>query len=535
MMRTTSLRLIGPGRAGTSLARALARAGWEVRPALGRHDDVRSAARDVDLLVIATPDAAVAAVAAAVEPVEETVVAHLAGSLGLDALSPHRRRAAIHPLVALPDPDTGARRLREGAWFAVAGDALADRVVDDLGGRRLHVADADRPAYHAAACIASNHLVALLAQVERVAAGAQVPLDAFLALVRATVDNVERLGPAAALTGPVARRDWATIERHLDALDPAERPAYEAMAAAAHRLSRHEGASGSTLRGKVAKKTAVVDRVEGFRKELDAARAAGRTVGLVPTMGALHEGHESLIRRAAAECDTVAVTVFVNPLQFAPDEDLAAYPRDLDGDVARASKCGADLVFAPATDEMYPGGVATTVTVAGVSEGLEGAERPTHFAGVATVVTKLFAIAGPARAYFGEKDYQQLAVIGALARDLSFPVEVVGCPTVREPDGLARSSRNVYLTADERAAAPVLHRALTQAVELIEGGERDPAVVREHMRATIAAEPLARLDYAEVVRARDLFVPEGLSGELRLLIAARFGRTRLIDNEGVVI
>jgi pantoate--beta-alanine ligase len=249
-------------------------------------------------------------------------------------------------------------------------------------------------------------------------------------------------------------------------------------------------------------------------------------------MGALHEGHASLIRGAAAECEVVAVTVFVNPLQFAPDEDLASYPRDLEGDVARAQASGADLVFAPATDEMYGGEVATTVTVAGVSEGLEGAERPAHFAGVATVVTKLFAISGPVRAYFGEKDFQQLAVIRALVRDLSFPVDVVGCPTVREPDGLARSSRNVYLTADERAAAPVLHRALTEGVALIGGGERDPGVVRECMRATIAAEPLARPDYAEVVRADDLSVPERLCGELRLLVAARFGRARLIDNDG---
>jgi pantoate--beta-alanine ligase len=241
------------------------------------------------------------------------------------------------------------------------------------------------------------------------------------------------------------------------------------------------------------------------------------------------------MRRAAAECDVVAVTVFVNPLQFAPTEDLAAYPRDLERDVALAEASGVAFVFAPSTEEMYPEPVATTVTVGGVSEGLEGASRPTHFAGVATVVAKLFGIVGPCRAYFGEKDYQQLAVIRGLARDLSFPVEVVGCPTVREPDGLAMSSRNVYLTEEERAVAPVLHRALSEAAGLIERGERDPAVVRDHMRTLIESEPAAALDYAEVRRARDLTVPETLSGELRLLVAARFGRARLIDNRGVTI
>ena len=535
---TRSLRVIGPGRAGTSLARALGDAGWRVLPPLGRDDDVAAAARDaegpVDLLVIATPDGAIRDVANGVEPVDGAVVAHLAGSIGLEALAPHRRRAVIHPLVALPDADTGARALAAGAWFAVTGDELALQVIRDLGGRSLTVADADRAAYHAAACIASNHLVALLGQAERVAATAGVPLDALLDLVRATVDNVAALGPAAALTGPVARGDWATVDRHLAALDPAERPAYEAMAAAARRLTRvdrHLDASAA----EVERPVVVVDGVDAFRKELEAARAAGRTVGFVPTMGYLHEGHASLVRRAATECDVVAVSVFVNPLQFGPAEDLGAYPRDLERDVALAADCGAHLVFAPSTEEMYPDAIVTTVSVASVSEGLEGARRPTHFAGVATVVAKLLALTGPCRAYFGEKDFQQLAVIRRLVRDLSFPVDVVDCATVREPDGLAMSSRNVYLTDDERVAATVLHRALVEGMRLVEQGERDPAVVRGRMRTMIAAEPRAALDYAEVVRADDLSVPDTLSGELRLLVAARFGRARLIDNRGVTI
>ena len=278
----------------------------------------------------------------------------------------------------------------------------------------------------------------------------------------------------------------------------------------------------------------VIDTVAALRKELDAARAAGRTVGLVPTMGYLHEGHASLMDRARADCDIVVTTIFVNPLQFAPTEDLAAYPRDLERDTALAAAHGVDLVFTPSVDEMYPGGTpATTVTVAGVSERMEGASRPTHFAGVATVVAKLFAIAGPCRAYFGEKDFQQLAVIRRMAADLSMPVDVVGCPTVREQDGLALSSRNIYLSPDERSAATVLHRALLAGRAAVDAGERDPAAVRAVMAALVAAEPLAALDYAEAVDAHTLQVPDRLTGEARLLIAARLGRARLIDNVGV--
>ena len=253
----------------------------------------------------------------------------------------------------------------------------------------------------------------------------------------------------------------------------------------------------------------VLDRGDQLRKELDAARAAGRTVGLVPTMGALHQGHGSLICRSARECDLTAVTVFVNPLQFGPSEDLDSYPADLASDISVATAAGAALLFAPPVDDMYPGGrPGVTVHVAGVDM-LEGASRPGHFDGVATVVAKLFNLAGPCRAYFGEKDWQQLGVVRRLAVDLSFPVEVVGCPTVREPDGLACSSRNGKLSPTEREAATVLYRALTAAA-----GEPDP---RRRMAEVVAGEPLATLDYAEVVDGR-------------LLIAARIGSVRLIDN-----
>ncbi len=232
-----TLRVIGAGRAGQSLARALERAGWRIDGLLGRGDDVGGAAGGVDLLVIATPDAAVADVAAAVEPVADTVVAHMAGSLGLDVLAPHARRASVHPLVSLPDPELGARRLADKAWFAVAGDRFAVEVVASLRGRSFTVDDEHRAAYHAAASIAANHLVALLAQVERIAARVGVPFEAYVDLARATLDNVAVLGPATALTGPAARGDAATLEHHLAALEPDERPAYEALAAEARRLA----------------------------------------------------------------------------------------------------------------------------------------------------------------------------------------------------------------------------------------------------------------------------------------------------------
>ena len=235
-----SVRVIGSGRAGGAMAAALAEVGWKVRPVLGRAAapaDVAAAAADVDLVLIATPDAAVAEVAAAVEPADTAAVAHLAGSLGLDAVATHPRPAALHPLVALPDAALGARRLLAGCWFAVAGDPLVRQVVADLGGRAFEVADGDRAAYHAAAVVASNHLVALLGQAERIAAQAGLPFAPFLDLVRATVDNVDELGPAAALTGPAARGDEATIQRHLDAIAPAERSAYRALADEARRLA----------------------------------------------------------------------------------------------------------------------------------------------------------------------------------------------------------------------------------------------------------------------------------------------------------
>jgi pantoate--beta-alanine ligase len=274
-----------------------------------------------------------------------------------------------------------------------------------------------------------------------------------------------------------------------------------------------------------------------LRGALDRERSGGHRVGLVPTMGYLHDGHLSLMRAAGQQCDVVAVTIFVNPLQFGANEDLADYPRDVDRDLALCESVGVTHVFAPSVDEMYPRPIVTAVTVDALSQTMEGVARPTHFAGVTTVVAKLFNIAGPCRAYFGEKDYQQLAIVRRMADDLNIAVDVVGCPIVREVDGVAMSSRNVYLTREQREAAPVLHRALQQGVASIVAGERDADRVRRLVAEVVQAEPLAELDYAEVVDARSLEPSTRLTAgdDVRLLVAARLGVPRLLDNLGVRI
>jgi pantoate--beta-alanine ligase len=278
----------------------------------------------------------------------------------------------------------------------------------------------------------------------------------------------------------------------------------------------------------------VLTTIAETRAGLDAVRAEGRTVGLFPTMGYLHEGHATLMRQVRAECDVAVLTIFVNPLQFGAGEDLEQYPRDLDRDLALAASLGFDVVFAPDVDEMYPVPALTAVGVSELAATMEGASRPTHFAGVATVVAKLFNIAGPCRAYFSEKDFQQLVIVSRMARDLSFPVEVVACPFVREADGLALSSRNVYLTPAERAAAPVLFQSLRAGAEAVRAGERNPRALIDLVAARITAEPLAELDYVEVVDPTTLRRPDRLAGEARLLVAARFGRPRLLDNLSVL-
>ena len=275
---------------------------------------------------------------------------------------------------------------------------------------------------------------------------------------------------------------------------------------------------------------------DAFCKLLTASREAGHTVGLVPTMGALHEGHLSLMRAARAENDFVAATIFVNPLQFGPSEDYSSYPRDPEGDRTAAAAAGVDCLFVPSTEDLFPSGPPVTVVdVTSLSGVLEGASRPGHFSGVATIVTKLLSLAGPCSAYFGEKDYQQLAVLRQLVGDLSLPARVVGCPIVREADGLALSSRNRRLTSAARAAAPILYAALAAGRSAVEAGERGPTAVEAVMAELLAGEPLAEVDYAVVRDATTLAAVQELDGDVRLLVAARFGGVRLIDNLGAAV
>lgn len=255
-----------------------------------------------------------------------------------------------------------------------------------------------------------------------------------------------------------------------------------------------------------------------------------RPRGLVPTMGFLHEGHLALVRRARDECAAVGVSIFVNPAQFGPQEDLARYPRDLDRDLRILEKAGTDVVWAPEAGEVYPPGYQTYVTVEAVSLPLEGAARPGHFRGVATIVAKLFNAFTPDRAYFGQKDAQQAAVIRRMADDLNFPLEIVVCPTVRESDGLAMSSRNTYLNPQERRSAAVLYRALSAAKAAYQRGERDAEKLRTAMDGSLAAEPLARMEYVSAADPDTLRELDRIDGNALLSMAVRIGKTRLIDN-----
>jgi pantoate--beta-alanine ligase len=274
----------------------------------------------------------------------------------------------------------------------------------------------------------------------------------------------------------------------------------------------------------------VIREPSAMRHAILAAREEGQAVGLVPTMGALHEGHLSLVDASRAECNLTVVTVFVNPTQFAPQEDFARYPRDLDRDLVLLGQRGCDLVFAPSTDEMYPPGHTTTVDVGPISQSLEGALRPGHFRGVATVVLKLFQIAPADRAYFGHKDYQQTLVVRQMVRDLNVPIEIRVCPTVREPDGLAMSSRNAYLSPDERRRALVLSQSLRLAEQMAADGQRDVTAIRRKMQEEI--DRVGGVDVQYIVFLADGTVTpvDEITGPTVVALAAKVGQTRLIDN-----
>lgn len=274
----------------------------------------------------------------------------------------------------------------------------------------------------------------------------------------------------------------------------------------------------------------IVKTISEVRNEVKNWRKQGLSVGLVPTMGYLHEGHKSLIDRACKENDKVVVSVFVNPTQFGPGEDLATYPRDIQRDAALCEDAGAALIFNPEPEEMYFDDFHTYVTMESLSDELCGKTRPIHFRGVCTVVSKLFHIVAPDRAYFGQKDAQQLAIIKRMVRDLNFDIEIVGCPIVREADGLAKSSKNTYLNPEERKAALVLSKAVGLGQELIQKGERNADVIVEKMKQLIEEEPLAKIDYVQAVDAISIQPVAEIKGTVLVAMAVYIGKTRLIDN-----
>jgi len=274
----------------------------------------------------------------------------------------------------------------------------------------------------------------------------------------------------------------------------------------------------------------VLTTAKELRSYLEEARSAGSSIGLVPTMGFLHEGHASLINASTDQRDVTIVSIYVNPLQFSPDEDFSDYPRDISSDLKLCDKHGTDVVFAPSEEEIKTFFPTTPIHLREVTKTFEGESRPTHFQGVATVVMALFEIVGESHAYFGEKDFQQLTVVKQLVEDHELPIKVIGCTTVREEDGLAKSSRNVYLSADERSQSSVLYQALKVGAEAVSNGETSTQIIESLIRETIETSPLAKIDYVGVVDSSSFEIPNKIVTEVRLLVACNFGQARLIDN-----
>lgn len=274
----------------------------------------------------------------------------------------------------------------------------------------------------------------------------------------------------------------------------------------------------------------VVKTIKEVRETVAQWRSEGRKIGFVPTMGFLHEGHQSLMQKAVEQNDRVVVSIFVNPMQFGPTEDLESYPRDLEADTRLCEETGVNLIFHPEPEEMYAAGFCSFVDMTGPTAELCGKSRPIHFRGVCTVVSKLFNIVTPDRAYFGEKDAQQLAVIRRMVMDLNIPVEVIGCPIIREADGLAKSSRNTYLNPEERKAALILSKTIQLGKQMVESGEKDVAALVAAMKANIETEPLARIDYVEVVDFTNIQKIDTIEGSVLVAMAVYIGTTRLIDN-----
>jgi pantoate--beta-alanine ligase len=487
------IRVVGAGgRVGSAVSARLAERG------------VPLDADEPELLLLCVPDRAISEVAAGIEP--GPWVAHVSGATPLAALDPHERRFAMHPLQSF-SRSRGPEQL-DGAWAAVSAEteearAIGFRLAETLGLRPFELDDGRRAAYHAGAAIASNYLVTLRRAAASLLEAADAPAEALDPLLRGVIDN------GFELTGPIARGDWETVARHL-AVIREQRPELEelylVLARATAAIAGRELPSYNLLQGiSDAPRPLACRTIAEVREALDAHRTG--SIGLVPTMGSLHDGHLSLLRAARAECDTVVMSLFVNPAQFADAADLERYPHDEARDLRLAEEAGVDIVFAPSEREMYPEGFQTWIDVTELGSILEGRFRPGHFRGVATIVLKLFTIVRPSHAYFGQKDAQQVEVVRRLVHDLALEIELRVLPVVRDADGLALSSRNALLSPDERRRALALGRALAT---------RDP----EAARRVLAESNGLLVDYVEVAE----FDPPVLAG------AVRVGSTRLIDN-----
>jgi pantoate--beta-alanine ligase len=485
------IRVVGAGgRVGSAVSARLAERG------------VRLDAGEPELVLLCVPDRAIAEVAASIEP--GPWIAHVSGATPLAALEPHSRRFGMHPLQSF-SKTRGPEQL-DGAWAAVTAQgeearSMGFRLAEILGLRPFELADEDRAAYHAGAAVASNYLVTLRQAAGALLESANAPPEALEPLMRGVIDN------GFELTGPIARGDWETVERHVAVIRehrPELEDLYVVLAEATAAIAGRELPSGSEPQG-ASDRALVCRTIAEIRAALTSRRSG--SIGLVPTMGSLHDGHLSLLRAARAECETVVMSLFVNPAQFADSADLRRYPRDEARDLELAREIGVDLVFAPSTEEMYPHGFQTWVEVTELGSILEGAFRPGHFRGVATIVLKLLSIVRPSHVYFGQKDAQQVEVVRRLIRDLALEVELRVLPTVRDADGLALSSRNALLSADERKRALALSRALAT---------RDP----EAARRVLAESNGLAVDYVEIAD----FEPPVIAG------AVRIGSTRLIDN-----
>jgi pantoate--beta-alanine ligase len=526
--------VVGRGRVGTSLSFAAREAGVPVK--LASAADAAHACRGATAALLCVPDVAIAATAASLASDPPALVGHVSGATTLDPLAASAASAvfSLHPLQTFG----GASTPLASAPAAVAGsdpaaESFAAALAEALGMIPFSVPDERRAAYHAAASIASNFFVTLEESAAGLmdAAGIEDARELLAPLVLRTAANWAERGPDA-LTGPIARGDTATVERHRAALAetaPELLPLYEAMAERTRALgnpgARQPRGPGlmRTFRTKAA-----------LREALEPERRAGRRIGLVPTMGYFHEGHLALMRRARAECDIVVVSLFVNPTQFGPGEDLETYPRDEARDAELASAEGVDLLFAPSPEEMYPDGPGAVVEVdlelTGVLDGDPGRRGPGYLHGVTTIVAKLFNCVGPDAAYFGRKDAQQAVVIERMVRDLDFPVEIVVVPTVREESGLAMSSRNSYLDAAERERAAALSRGLRAAERAAAEGERSADALVEAVRAELRGAEIEP-EYVEARDAESLAPVNELNGRPVLVaVAARVGRARLIDN-----